>query len=101
MAWYDNNSGSKTHPVGQKRANELGIYDMSGNVREWCSDWYGKDYYNSSPENNPKGAISGSYRVDRGGSWFSSPDGCRVSDRSGYKPGYRYGSLGLRLVLVP
>ena len=72
VAWYYDNSGSETHTVGTKQANELGIYDMSGNVWEWCNDWYGSDYYSSSPQNNPQGSSTGSYRVKRGGSWGGS-----------------------------
>ena len=98
VAWNDDNSGSKTHPVGEKGANELGIYDMSGNVWEWCSDWYGD--YSSSPENNPKGASSGEYRVKRGGSWRGIGYYCRVSRRGGDYPSSGYYYLGLRLVLV-
>ena len=98
VAWYDNNSGSKTHPVGTKRANELGIYDMSGNVWEWCSDWYGS--YSSSAVTNPTGAMSGEFRVCRGGGWSYFGDLCRVSLRPDYYPSNRNGNLGLRLVLV-
>lgn len=95
-AWYDDNSGNKTHPVATKQPNELGIYDMSGNVWEWCSDWYGK--YSSDAQTNPTGPASGSCRVIRGGSWGSSATYCRVTFRNCYAPGFRNGNLGLRLV---
>ena len=97
VAWYDANSGNKTHDIGSKQANELGIYDMSGNVCEWCQDWFGS--YSSSSQVNPKGSNSGSYRVIRGGSWSNTASGCRSSHRYGYPPGGRYGFVGLRLVL--
>ena len=97
VAWYDGNSGSKTHAVGTKQPNELGIYDMAGNVWEWCQDWKGS--YSSSPQANPTGAVGGSYRVIRGGNWRDSARGCRSSGRFGLTPGYRDFSLGLRLVL--
>ena len=97
VAWYGDNSGSKTHAVGTKQPNELGIYDMSGNVNEWCQDWRGS--YSSSPQTNPTGAVSGSYCVDRGGSWLYSAWFSRSSSRGGRTPGGRDGDLGLRLVL--
>jgi formylglycine-generating enzyme len=105
-AWYDYNSGNTTHPVGQKEPNGLGLYDMSGNVWEWCSDWYGNEYYNNSPKNNPKGPSSGSFRVGRGGSWDSGPrnrgpGGVRASNRGNGKPVLRLCSLGFRLVRTP
>jgi formylglycine-generating enzyme required for sulfatase activity len=101
VAWYYGNRDSKTHAVGSKRSNELGIYDMSGNVREWCSDWYDKNYYSSSPSNNPTGASSGSYRVFRGGDWFNGAGYCTVAYRSSNDPGYRSGAVGFRVVVLP
>ena len=97
VAWYDGNSGNKTHPVGMKQANELGIYDMTGNVDEWCQDWYGS--YVSSPQTNPIGANSGSKRVSRGGCWYYTAWICRSSFRDRNTPDCRISGLGLRLVL--
>ena len=97
VAWCGGNSGSKTHSVGTKQANELGIYDMSGNVYEWCQDW--KSSYYSSSQTNPTGATSGSGRVRRGGCWYGIGQYCRSSARGSSSPGLRYGYLGLRLVL--
>ena len=97
VAWYKDNSDRKTHAVGSKQANELGIYDMSCNVREWCQDWYGS--YSSSSQVNPISANSGSLRVIRGGSWNFNASFCRSSYRYGHSPDLRYDDLGLRLVL--
>ena len=97
VAWYDDNSGDETHPVGTKCPNELGLYDMSGNVWEWCSDWFGD--YSSSAQNNPKGPDSGTGRVRRGGSWGSVAWSCHCSSREIRGPGNRNCLLGLRLCL--
>lgn len=97
VAWYTDNSGDETHRVGKKSPNELGLYDMSGNVMEWCSDWYGD--YSSAEQTNPKGPDSGTSRVCRGGSWFFNARICRCSYRRSYDPGYLSTDLGLRLCL--
>jgi formylglycine-generating enzyme required for sulfatase activity len=99
VAWYSGNSSRETHPVGQKSPNELGLYDMSGNVYEWCQDWYDSSYYGKSPSTNPVNNTSASYRVIRGGSWSNDAGGCRVSNRDGYAPDPRGFVLGLRLAL--
>ena len=99
VAWFRGNSGGKPHAVGTKQPNELGIYDMSGNVDEWCQDWYWYGAYSSSSQVNPTGANSGSYRVCRGGSWGCIARICRSSYRYCDTPVSRYTFLGLRLVL--
>ena len=97
VAWYEDNSDNRTHPVGTKQANELGLYDMSGNVWEWCSDWY--DSYSSYSQNDPTGPNSGYSRVMRGGGRNGLARGCRSSHRGSYTPDCSYGLPGLRLVL--
>ena len=95
VAWYKDNSNRETHPVGQKSPNELGIYVMSGNVYEWCQDWYGN--YSSEAQTNPTGPRRGSYRVRRGGSWDSYASDCRVSNRYDSRPDRRSDHIGFRL----
>ena len=97
VAWYEDNSSSTKHQVGTKLPNELGLYDMSGNVCEWCSDWYSSSYYSSSPTTNPTGPTTGSHRVLRGGCWSNNARNCRVSFRGSFNPDFRYYYIGFRL----
>ncbi len=99
VAWYKDNSGKETHSVGQKQSNELGLYDMAGNVWEWCQDWYNSSYYVKSPLTNPVNNTSASRRVLRGGGWSLSARYCRVSLRASGTPVYCDDDLGLRLAL--
>ncbi len=105
VAWYESNSEGHTHEVGQKQANELGIFDMSGNVSEWCSDWYSESYYKESPTQNPQGPNTGNQRVLRGGSFSDSNSDynyssnvLRSSCRSVRYSGSKEGTIGFRLV---
>ena len=100
VSWYRGNSSSKTHPVATKAPNELGLYDLSGNVFEWCNDWY-DSYTDTNGQTDPQGPSSGSTRISRGGSWDTTAEYCRVSFRLNRWPTSLNHSLGLRLAFSP
>ena len=98
LAWYSGNSGQRTHPVGEKAANEWGLFDMHGNVYEWCRDWFGP--YTAEEQRDPEGVAAGQNRVFRGGSWYHNAWNCRAACRSRYEPGLRWNYVGFRLALT-
>jgi formylglycine-generating enzyme required for sulfatase activity len=100
LAWYQDNSGNRTHPVGQKQPNGLGLYDMSGNVWEWVQDWHGPEYYGQSPRNNPQGPASGLCRVVRGGCALTEVSLARTDHRRLNDPEGRFNMVGFRVVIT-
>ena len=101
MAWFSSNSNSQTRPAGGKLGNGYGLHDMSGNVYEWVNDWYGGSYYSSSPQNNPPGPTTGTFRVVRGGSWVGLSSVCRASFRVNAGPDFTYDFIGFRVARTP
>lgn len=97
VGWYIDNSEGRTHPVRQKRPNELGLYDMNGNVWEWVWDVYDWNYYKTSPAIDPRGPASGPYRVMRGGAWYNYGNYAQVTTRQNHDPGFRQNSVGFRI----
>ena len=97
-AWFKDNAGGRTHPVGEKQPNARGLYDTVGNVAEWVADWYGQDYYANSPVDDPRGPATGSYRVFRGGCWLDPAKYCRGTARNFEFPVSRLYNVGFRLV---
>ena len=97
MAWFRDNSGATTHPVGEKQPNAFGLYDTLGNVWEWVRDWYGITYYSLKPETDPQGPESGEYRVSRGGSWRHQTKVSRCAARSSIPPEFHYADYGFRV----
>ena len=99
-AWYGQNSNSETHSVGQKKPNDFGLYDMHGNVWEWCQDWYADSYSSGAQKKNPQGPSSGQFKLLRGGAWNDYPNYCRSAFRSRNGPVRRSSSIGVRVVAV-
>ncbi len=99
-AWYDDNAGDETHPVGQKQPNGWGLYDMHGNVWEWVSDRYGRDTYSADPVIDPTGPSEGFWQIIRGGSWRSPARSCRSAYRAVGSQDYRSVTVGFRLVVA-